>query len=250
MLSDLSRTATQFAKTNSSTILTSVAVVGTVSTAVLAGRFALKCEYIINYDDPMTRREQAAYVLKHHWKDLAPVAISGGLTVGAILMANRIETRKAAAFAAAYGISERAFQEYKDKVVEKIGEAKTQSIRDELAQERVNRNPVKVQQVIITGSGEVLCYDSWSGRYFMSSVEEIKPACNKINHEILNQEYAVLSTFYDYIGLSSTTSSDLVGWNNNQLMDVSLSTTLSDDDRPCVVMDFQNNPQEGYGLRY
>lgn len=249
MINNLASNANQFVKTNSGAILTTVAVAGTVSTAVLTGRAVLKSSYILQ-DEELSRKEKLDFVLKTHWKDLAPVAVSGGATVAAIVMANRVEARKAAAMAAAYGISERAFQEYKDKVISKVGDAKAQAIRDEIAQERVEKFPPENAQIIITGGGEVLCMDAWSGRYFESQMEEIHSAVNKVNHEILNHQYASLSTFYDYVGLPATDSSDLVGWNSNDLLEITVSTTMSPDNRPCLVVTFVNHPQEGYGRLY
>ena len=52
---------------------------------------------------------------------LPPVAV-GPTTVTSIVMANRISSSKIIALTMASGISERAFQEYKDKIIEKLGD--------------------------------------------------------------------------------------------------------------------------------
>ncbi len=99
-------------------------------------------------------------------------------------------------------------------------------------------DPVDKQQVIITGGGEVLCYDLYTGRYFQSSMETLKKAQNDLNYTVLNHQYASLTDFYSLIGLSSTKSSDDVGWNADKLLELRFSATISDDGRPCITLDF------------
>jgi Family of unknown function (DUF6353) len=244
-ITDLLKQTEQFSKENSAAILTGVGVVGTVTTAYLTGRATLKCAHILA-DEEFTAKEKLPYI----WKPYIPAAASGILTVTSIVAANRISSRKAAALAVAYGISDRAFQEYKDKVAEKLTAPKLTALHDEIAQDKVNANPVSNNQVLIVGKGDVLCYDSYTGRYFQSSIEEIKKAVNELNHEILNHSYATLSSFYDRIGLPPTVVSEEVGWSNNELLEVRFSTTMSDDERPCLVMDFCSGPHVGYRQLY
>jgi hypothetical protein len=100
--------------------------------------------------------------------------------------------------------------------------------------------------VILAGTGEVLCYDMTTGRYFMSTVEEIKRAENKINHDLIHYMSASLSEFYDEIGLPPTSFSDSVGWNANNHIEVQFSTVMSTDQRPCIAIDFLKPPITNY----
>ncbi len=179
---------------HSTTILTGVGAGGTIATAVLTGRASMKAARLIDEanelreehrtengpDDensPLTKVE----VAKMLWRVYLPPVAAGVTTITAIVVANKISSKKIAALAVAGGISERALQEYKDKVVEKLGDRQDQKIRDEIAQDRVNRHPPGSRELILAGTGEVLCYDMLTGRYFQSSVEEIKGAENKTN---------------------------------------------------------------------
>lgn len=233
-----------FVGNNSTTLLTSVGVTGTVTTAVLTGRASFKAAHILREKETdillgsrptreLDLREKVSLV----WPHYIPAVGVGSATIAAIIMANRLSAKEAAALAAAYGISERAFQEYKEKVVEKLGEGKETKIRDEIAQDRINAHPVNTREVIIAGTGEVLCFDLLSGRYFQSSVEEIKKAENKVNYAIVNHMYASLSEFYDEVGLPPNQMSDTLGWNINTPLEVKFSTVMSIDDRPCVAID-------------
>jgi hypothetical protein len=96
----------------------------------------------------------------------------------------------------------------------------------------------------------VLCYDNISGRYFQSSMEELRQAENKVNYELVHHNQASLSFFYDQVGLPPTRHSDEVGWNSNNLLEINYSTQMSTDNRPCIVVDFVVGPITGYGNLY
>lgn len=236
---------------NSPQILTTVGVVGTLTTAYLTGKASFKAADIIAMEEvriskeprvPLTNGERFQLV----WKLYIPAASSALLTATAIVGATQIGTRRAAAMAAAYSMSRREFADYQEKIVEKLGEKKEREARDELAQERINRNPVGNQQVFVTGGGEVLCYDTWTGRYFMSDMETLKAAQNQVNYQVLNSYYASLSDFYNAIGLPNTKNSDDFGWNSDKLLELTFSTTMSDENKPCIAIDFQVEPIRGY----
>lgn len=246
---DLLKRSEKFAADNSPAILTALGVTGSLTTAYLSGKASFRAAELIrakeglydvnNFDSKRLETKERVQLV---WKLYIPAAGSAVLTTAAIITANRIGSRRAAAMAVAYSMSEKAWNEYKDKVVEKIGESKERSVRDELAQDRVNANPVGVNQVIITGGGDVLCYDCYTGRYFTSDMETLKKAQNDLNYQVLNNYYASLTDFYSLIGLSRTTTSDDIGWNSDKLLELTFSTTMSDDDRPCLAMTFSVEP--------
>jgi Family of unknown function (DUF6353) len=250
---------------NSTTILTGVGVTGTIATAYLTGRASFKAAQIIAEDekiaealtDKSAQRDGNGYYrlplnkkVKRVWRLYLPPVAVGVTTITSIIVANKVASKKIAALTIASGISERALQEYKAKVVEKLGERQDQKVRDEIAQDRVNKNPPSSREVILAGTGEVLCYDMHTGRYFQSTVEEIKRAENQVNHELVNFMSASLSSFYDAIGLPATTYSDTVGWNSDHLMEVVFSTVMSPDQKPCIAIDFMHPPVPDYHRVY
>lgn len=236
----LAKRSEKIIRDNSPVILTAIGVAGTVTTAYLAGKASFKAAEILRDEQNITPWEKTKLV----WTLYLPAMAVGTLTCLSIVGANRIGTRRAAAMASAYAISERAFSEYREKIVEKIGENKEQKARDEIQQERVTANPPSA--VMIGTDGEVLCKDAWSGRYFTSNMEAIKKAQNDTNHEILNQQYASLTDFYNRLGLEPTKESDEVGWNSDKLLEVMFTTTISDNNRPVLVMDFSVVPVRNY----
>jgi hypothetical protein len=242
----------KLAADNSPTILTAIGVTGTITTAVLTGKASVKAFTLLQREDPvydphnphdaLTAKERVLCV----WKLYIPPAVAGVLTVASIITANQIGTRRAAAMAAAYAVSERAFVEYKDKVSEKLGERKEQAIRDEVAQDQVNKNPSEGTHVFSARGGDVLCYEPYTGRYFTSDMETMKKAQNDTNYMVLNNFYASLSDFYDHLGLDRTQMSDDFGWNSDDLLELTFTTTLADNGKPCLVMNYQMSPIRGY----
>jgi hypothetical protein len=254
MLADILKRSEAFVGENSSAILTAIGVTGTVTTAYLTGRASFKAAEMIR-DTEMhlendNGHEKTSMDFKERAKTVWPLYIppvgSGVTTIAAIIMANRIESKKAAAMAAAYGISEQAFREYRDKVVEKLGSTKATQVRDEVAQDKVNRHPVNTREVILAGTGEVLFFDALTGRYFQSTMEDVKAAQNKVNEEVFHHMYASLTSFYEHVGLPGTAFSDDVGFNTDYICEVQFSSTISSDNRPCIVVGFAVGPTENY----
>lgn len=240
--------AQKFVSDNSPAIMTGLGVTGTVVTALLAGQAGYKASLIINGDaDTMSGRHLTnREIVENCWKLYIPAAAVGAATIACVIGANRVGARRAGALAAAYTLSEKAFLEYKSKVIEKIGEQKEQTVRDEIAQDRVNRNPSGGADIFVTGAGEVLCYDSYTDRYFFSDMEKIRRAVNDINKQILHDMYASLGDFYQRIDLPRTEMSEEVGWTTDNTLDVNYSAALTDSGKPCIVLTFAVKPIRNY----
>lgn len=232
-------------------ILAGIGVTGTITSVLLAGKASFKAARIIDAAEEFDKHVPEALPLdtkgkvKLVWKLYLPAAGTCALTISSIVLATHVGTRRAAALAAAYGVSEKAFSEYKEKVVETLGKNKDQAVRDSVAQDRVKKNPPIESQIVLTEAGSVLCLEPYSGRYFQSSIEAIKKAQNDLNYQVNNSYYASLSDFYDLLGLDRTKMSDDVGWNSDELLEVTFSSVLADD-RPCLVMDYKVVPTRDY----
>lgn len=242
MINDLIKRATKLAVENSPSILTAIGVTGTITTAYLTGKASYESAFRIleeSHDQmqqgipkKLSKREIAELV----WPLFIPAAITGATTVACIVGANRVGARRAAALTAAYSLSEKAYSEYRDKVVETLGEKKEKAVRDEIAQEKVTRNPP--EHVWISGSGNVLCCELLTGRYFHSEMEVLKKAVNEMNAQLLRHDYVTLGELYYAIGLPQTSMSSDIGWTSDRLLELEITTTLSLDDKPCIAFDY------------
>lgn len=230
-------------------ILTGIGITGLLSTTVLAVKATPKALRLIdekkeeNNTDELTNME----VVKTCWKCYIPAAVTASVSVACLIGANSVNSKRNAVLATAYKLSESAFSEYKEKVIETIGEKKEEEVRDKIAKDRIEKNPVNNNEVIITGKGDVLCYDVVSGRYFKSDVDKIRKAENTLNKKLMNDMYCSLNEFYDLIGLPFTQMGFDLGWNvNDSLVEIEFSTQLSEDDTPCVVIQYSVLPKCDY----
>lgn len=230
--------ASRFLKENATTVLTAGGVVGTVTTAVIAFRAGMKSADVLNEEtkqrqEYLSTTDKVKLVAPH----VVPPVILGGVTVTAIIMSHRMSAAKAAALAAAYGVSQKQLDEYKAKMAEKLGINKMDKAKAEMAQERADNTPGS-GAVIIYGD-EVLCFDAPTGRYFKSTMERINQAANATNSEILKHNYAPASMFYSELELPSTTWSNDVGWDMPFQLDID---TILVDGKPCISINFDDMP--------
>jgi hypothetical protein len=243
-------------KRHSPGILTGVGIVGMISTTVVAVKSTPKAlilleeekrrqnkERLENGDNRKVDKLKPMEVVKTTWKCYLPAAVTGAASVACLVGGSSVSARRNAALATAYTLSETAMKEYREKVVESIGERKETKVREAVAKERIEKNPPSKNTVIVTGKGDVLCYESISGRYFKSEMDKMKKAVNEANNRLLNHSYISLNEFYDELGLEYTKIGDHLGWNISQgLIDVHFSTQLSENDTPCIVLDYVDMP--------
>jgi hypothetical protein len=259
MKSEIAKNILKFASDNSPTILTSIGVGGVITTAILAAGGAYRASGIVLEEQAfldkrptpgtlagkpahqLTRKEKAQLT----WMYYLPAVGSVVLTCGAIIGANRVADHRTAAMAAAFTISEKALVEYKDKVVETFGKTKGERVHDAVMQDRVTNAPVPQGLIVMTGQKQ-LCFDAWSGRYFHSTMEDMKKAMNDLNYRILSDNYASLSDFYSLLDLESTTGSDDIGWNVDKLLDIHFTTCISPEQTPAISMDYRVEPIRGF----
>jgi hypothetical protein len=237
---------------NAPAILTAFGAVGVVGTAILTGKASFQAvqriqdaQFQRNLEEgvntPLTKTEKVQLV----WPLYIAATTSGVLSCGAIVMSHRISSKRAAMLAAAYALNEKRIEEYQDKVKEKFGVKKEKETRDELAQDRVNRDVEHGTYVFDPEEGKVFIKDEYTGRYFKGKREDIDRAVNEINREILNSVggHATLSAFYDVIDLEHVSTSDYFGWNTNEMCEIDWTTCTTPDGKHAVhVFEFVNPP--------
>lgn len=238
------------ASKHSPEILIGIGVAGFISTTVLAVKATPKAMRILeaakkDKGDDLTKLE----VVKVAWKPYIPAAITGVASIACVIGANSVNARRNAALATAYQLSTAALNEYKDKVVETIGEKKEQTIREKISKDRVEKNPVSNNTVYVTGNGESLFLEPISKRYFKSDIERIRGIVNTLNEHMYNDAFGQisLSDLYDELGLERTDISDDIGWSIEKgSIKVDFHPVMSDDGKPCLALYYDNAPKWGY----
>lgn len=255
-----------FFKRNSPTILTGVGVGGVIATAVLSGRATLKAAKAIEEleasgelsEEPRVRGKQ---ILKATWPHYIAPTLVGGVTIGCIVGSHRISVNRTAVAVTAYTLGQQALDEYRDKVAELHNEKKEAAIRAAVMEDKLKGFPVpdelvaaaaedqrKVDaafennEVEVLGPRRVRFCEVYTGRYFLCDIETLNQAVNKVNFELVRQNYVSLSYFYGLLGLRTTQISDDVGWTVSNMMEVDTHSFISPDGVPVIAFDYDPLP--------
>ena len=232
-------------------ILTGLGIAGMVGTTVLAVKATPKAIQLIDnmkeekaeLDEEVTKID----CVKAVWKCYIPAAITCAASATCLIGASSVNAKRNAAITAAYEISRTALADYKEAVVETIGEKKAKEVQETVAKKQVESEPAVEQHILITEDGDTLCYDTISGRYFKTDVNKIDKAQNELNRRLMDEMYISLNEFFYELGLPQTKIGNELGWNiNDGLIDLVKSSTLTEDGKPCLVIDYCVAPRYGY----
>lgn len=237
-----------FANVNSPTIFAGIAIAGVVGTFAMATRATLKAAEVIQdatVCDPDTGEEckpEAKEVLAMTWKYYIPPVLMAGLTIGSIITSNRILNKRNVALAGLYTMSQKALEDYEQKVEDIFGKNKAEKVRDDLAGDILEKHPVDRSNVVVTGFGDTLCYDVLSGRYFKSDIQMVRKSINDFNFA-LNVEYnKSLNELYELMNLDSIGLGEEIGWTSENPPECRFSSKLASDGTPCLVVDHKIAP--------
>lgn len=223
---------------NSTNILTGFAVAGVVATSVYAVEGAIEAGdmlrahemddelfvekteitvvdgeeeiYNVSYYRERTRKEAIALT----WRCYVKACLTGTATIMCIIGANSISTKRNAALAAAYSLSEEARKEFRDKVVENIGEKKVEKIDNALIQDKVDSHQLPDEDCIVrTGLGDQIMYDSFCGRYIKASRTMVERQINYLQKTLNNnKDHVTVNDFYELLNLGYVPMGDKFGW--------------------------------------
>lgn len=236
-------------------ILIGIGVAGFITTTVLAVKATPKALDLIaraddeKFDNGHGEHLTKVEVIKAAWKPYIPAAVTGVVSIACVIGSNSVNAKRNAALATAYQLSTAALNEYKDKVIETIGEKKEQTIREKISKDRIEQNPVTNSTVYVTGDGDSLFLEPISKRYFKSDIERVRSVINTLNETMYNDPFGniSLSDFYDDIGLERTDISDDIGWNiANGSIKVEFHPAMSDNGKPCLALYYTTAPNWGF----
>lgn len=164
-IGDISKKLGRKISDNSPVILTSMAVGGVVSTAYFTATATAKSVHRLYaegaYDEEVWEEQTFLDRAKIVWPNYIPPVVIGATTIGCIIGGHGVHTRRQAALMSLYSVTETAFSEYRDKVVEVIGEKEEQKVRDDIAQDQVQthvppRSSWSVPEVIFVSTASRL----------------------------------------------------------------------------------------------
>lgn len=265
-LSEIGNTITTGVKRRSPEILITMGVTGLVSAGIMGVKATPQALMIIEEEKERINRELYEHaeetgeryepidkllpkdVVRLTWKCYIPAVVTGVISIACITGGSRVSLRRNATLATAYTLSETAFKEYRDKVIETVGEKKDKIVREAISKDKLEKEPVDNKEVIITERGNTLCYDVISGRYFKSDMDLLNKAVNEVNRRLINYNYISLNDFYYEIGLSGTKLGNELGWHIDRgTIELDFSAQLASNGEPCLVVDYMGKmPQYNF----
>lgn len=249
-MAQLMRVAKTSITKHSPEILTGIGIAGMITTTVLAVKATPKAIRLIEEakeekGEDLTKTE----TVKTCWKAYIPAAATCVASTACLIGASSVSIRRNAMLATAYKLSETAFSEYKEKVVETIGDEKEKIVREKVSEERIKKNPITKNEIIMTDYGDTQFYETLSGRYFKSNIEQIKKVVNYLNKDMLQDMFGTISLneFYDELELERIDLGDELGWRVDKgLIEIDFTSKIADNGKPCIVLDYINAPHYGF----
>lgn len=236
-------------------LLTGIGIAGMITTTVLAVRATPKALELIEDKKTELQLDPADNLtpietVKATWKCYIPAAVTGITSVACLIGASSVNARRNAALATAYNLSATALSEYKEKVIETVGEKKEREIRDKIAEDKLEKNPVNNTAIVVTNKGNTRFMDSITKRRFTSDIETINQIVNRLNRRMINgEDYISLNEFYYEIGLEGCDVGDEIGWNVLRGL-IELPdpphAIVDTDGVPCIVLEYEVAPKRGF----
>lgn len=223
-------------------ILTTMGAIGVITTGVLAARGAVQADRALAEQEGLNGIDRRHYMsqrekLEITWKYYVPAVVTGGVSIACIVGSHSISAKRQAAIMGLYSLTDRAFNEYREKVTERFGEGKERMVVDDVGAAQIRKHPVSDHEVIRTQWSEHLVYDTPSQRYFTGDIEQIRRIVELFNENLRSVVTEIpLNKFYEYLGLPPTLIGDRVGFSADRLMRVAYTSTLDEYQRPVLVL--------------
>lgn len=230
---------TLMGRKHSPTMLFGAGVVGVVSSTVLACRATLKVEEVLEktqgdlraargmehpeYSEQDRKRDVAIIYTRSVvavGKLYAPAIVVGGLGIAALTGSHTILTRRNAALTAAYGVLEKGFQEYRERVIEKYGEDEDRQFRfPRESSKELNPETGKQHTVVHVAGESPSVYAKFFDEYSTSWSREpeynltfLRCQQNWFNDLLKVRGHVFLNEVYDALGIPRTKAGSVVGW--------------------------------------
>ena len=202
-------------KRGAPTIFTVLSVAGVIATGILSARAANKTRN--------TEESEKSTVnnFKEGWKNYIPAIAVGGVTIVCSISSNVLNRHQRVALVSAYTLASKSYEDYKRKTKELYGEEAHQKIMESLAAEKAE--DVYISTADFAGSSSLAWddrsveekrtfYDSYSRRYFESTVCQVLEAEYHLNRNRCLGMDVTVNDFYEFLGIKPIKGGDKIGW--------------------------------------
>lgn len=213
-------------------IFSGLAMIGVGATAICSGKDTLKANQIllekdverINHEletlDPSTydpddimKRTKLSFreTVKLTWKCYIPTAIAMISTFTFLALSDRMSAAQVASMGAACGYLIKQKTELEKKIKEEVGEEKFQEISDQVNQ-NIYLDKFEEDWAEPTGKGELLCYESFTGRWFYSSESEVNDGLRRFKKYYSETDYVSYNDLYSELNIAPSYLGNELGW--------------------------------------
>ena len=137
-----------------------------------------------------------------------PICAAAAGTVACIIGIQALNQKQQASLVAMYGVAAKTLKKYDGKIKELFGDEAPLKVKTAIAQDDTEE-----QKPCLAVGDACLFYDMISGRYFTSTMFEVRNAEYHFNRNfILRGGQVVLNELYDFLGLDHIEGGDIAGW--------------------------------------
>lgn len=204
----------RFVYKHSDSILTGLAGVGVVATAVLSFNCAKELEALKHKAITPNRKKEYNIAVA---KAVAKPVISGVLTIGCIILARKIMVDKWKALTIALALKDTKLSDLKEEV-KKLG-ITTEKEKNRVETVKEDGGSSFGKSIVAVDSDKMYkVRDLVTGCEFRASICEIREAVNRVNHRMTcgNEYYCSINEFYDELDIPNTVAGNLLGFSTTK----------------------------------
>lgn len=261
-------TARNIVVSNSPELLVGTAIVGIITTGILAAKGGYKARGIV--DDERGQRLAGVDVDRAStfqefkqlrdsvdltftekaqltWLCYAVPGVTGAATIASVVGVHTIHTKKHAALTGLYAVTANRLDDVQKQAEEMLGAKKSQQLNNVVGQSAVDRDPIIDHEVILLPDGQELMYEEYSGRWFKGSVPIVEKAVAEVNLKLAQDGDCSTNEYFDFLGLKPIPWGNSYGWSGKPDVTPSFGAVNTPDGRSAVSVYFHEAPKPQKG---
>ena len=231
-----------------------VSMAGVVTTAVLTAKATPKAQELLAELKLEKLKPTKTEVVKKVAPIYLPAAVSGALTIGCIVATTVLSRKSQASLAGAYALLNHNYQRYRGTVKRLFGEEADQQVIDEIVKSKCDFTGIITPGIVDSSTLDFgvdedirLFYDSFSERYFESTIGRVLQAEYHLNRNYSLGMEPTPNEFYEFLGLEPTLDGDSYSWDPEDgwmWIDFNNRKVILDGGLECCVIDFAISPKK------
>lgn len=243
---------TESIKKNDTKIMTGIGVAGMVGAVVATGFATVKAVRAVDAEKERQGVDKLDFksTFKVTWKYyLGPVAMVIGSGTSIICSDIKDNTIKAG-LASTLAFNESWIKEYKEEVINKIGEKKEEEIHHKVLEKRIEKAepPADPRNCIVVGGEDVWCVEPMSNHTFKTGYNTIKAIVNDANYQMTygNEPYLSYGEFMSNFGVNLGEYGESIGWSAEEKIDIAFDPSFNVNGMPAITFRYTIPPHSNY----